>query len=146
MQFVAGHPGSTQREIARGMEMNLGTIRYHMLILSLNHKVVSFQPDGKHVRYFQNSNTYTREEQLVLSLAKRDTMRSLLKMMLEQPGLSNRELARALDLKESAVSRSLKELAGAGLVARASREDGCSGYSILSEYEQYVKSAVGFSP
>ncbi len=142
MQFVIQHPGSTLRDIARGLEMNLGTIRYHMLILGLNHKTVSFQSDGKHVRYFQNSNTYSREEQLVLSLAKREKIRYLLKIISEKPGMSNREIAHALELKESAVSRYMKELARGGVVEKAARADGGTAYSVRDNFKKHVESAV----
>ncbi len=142
MQFVVDYPGSTLREISRGTGVNLGTIRYHMFILGINHKTVTFQSDGKHVRYFQNSNTYSKEEQLVLSLSKRDKIRYLLKMIVEQPGISNQELARALGLKESAVSRYMKELSGAGIVEKAAKSAGCSAYSIKSDYVRYVESTV----
>ncbi|WP_424359959.1 winged helix-turn-helix transcriptional regulator [Methanocella sp. MCL-LM] len=142
MQFVAGHPGSTQREIARGTAMNLGTIRYHMLILSLNHKVVSFQSDGKHVRYFQNSNTYCREEQLVISLVKRDNLRELLATIAEQPGMSNRELAHALGMQESAVSRYMKELTDRGIVDRLEAPGSSLTYSINGRLAASVDRAI----
>ena len=67
MRYVVAKPGSTLREISRGMRMNLGTVRYHIFILGLNHRIVAYQADGKHVRYFINSGTYSKEEQMIMS-------------------------------------------------------------------------------
>ena len=52
MEFIASHPGSTLHEISRELGVNVGTIRYHLLVLSLNHRVATFKSDGKYVRYF----------------------------------------------------------------------------------------------
>ena len=64
LQYAVDNPGSTLREVSRGLHMNLGTVRYHMFILELNHRLVSYRADNKHVRYFINSNSYSKEEQL----------------------------------------------------------------------------------
>ena len=73
-QFIARRPGSTIYEITRGMGMNMGTVRYHMMILGANHRIVSFNDEGKFVRYFTNSNTYSKEDQLVISIMRRDSI------------------------------------------------------------------------
>lgn len=51
------------RRISKDLYLNIGTVRYHLMILSLNHRVVAYN-DNKYVRYFINSNTYRRGELL----------------------------------------------------------------------------------
>jgi len=126
LEFIAGNPGSSLYEIARGTGVNLGTVRYHLFILGLNHKIVASQTDGKYVRYFTNSGTYSKDEQLILSLMRRDAMGRVLGLMLERPGISNVEIARELDIRESVVSRCVKELSAKGVVTRESEGGGCS--------------------
>ena len=85
-RFIAGRPGSTLYEITRGTGMNMGTVRYHMMILGTNHRIVSFSDDGKFVRYFTNSNTYSKEDQLVISIMRRDSIGRILRLISRKAG------------------------------------------------------------
>ena len=142
MQYVVANPGSTLRDISRGMQMNIGTARYHMFILSLNHRVVVYQADGKHVRYFINSGTYSKEEQMIMSFMRRDGMRKILSVLLNKPGLSNVELSSEVGLQESAVSRYMKELAEKGIVVKELAPMGTSAYFLSNDGRMHVEKAM----
>jgi predicted transcriptional regulator len=141
LDFIINNPGSTLYEVARGTGMNLGTARYHLFILGLNHKIVASNIDGKYVRYFTNSGTYSREQQLVLSLLKRDSMGKILGLLSRRPGISNVEIAGEVGMPESITSRYLKELSEKGVVRNLSsgRE---RAYSIDEAYYGHVADAV----
>ena len=126
LKYVVDNPGSTLREISRGLQMNSGTVRYRPpLILGLNHRIVSNMVDDKHVRYFTNAGSYTMEEQLIISLMRRDGMRKILELLTDKPGFTNLELSRALNIQESAArSRYMKELSDKGIVIRENTSDG----------------------
>ncbi|HTY90473.1 MAG TPA: winged helix-turn-helix transcriptional regulator [Methanocella sp.] len=142
-KFIVDNPGSTLRDIARGTGVNLGTVRYHVLILSLNHRIVSYAADDKHVRYFTNSGAYSKEEQLVISLMRRDSMGRILALLKKTPGLTNIEISLSLGSQESAVSRYMKELSEKGVVTRNGASEGRSAYSINEEYKTAVSTALG---
>lgn len=124
--FIVKNPGSTLYEISRGTGLNLGTVKYHAFILRLNHKIVSSRMDGKYVRYFTDSSSYTKDEQLILSLMRRDTIGKVLSLILKKPGISNIEIARELDIRESVVCRCVKELSEKGVIAKEPAGRGCS--------------------
>lgn len=142
LRFIKDNPGSTLYEISRGIKMNLGTVRYHMLILEINHKVTQFKSDEKHVRYFVNSMALNKEEQLIITLMRRDGVRAVLGLLLERHGLSNIEISRELQMPESAVSRYMKELYGKGVVDKESICEGRYAYTISKEYEQRVSNVI----
>lgn len=142
-RYIAGNPGSTMRDISRGLGMNLGTIRYHLLILGLNHKIASYQADGKHMRYFVNSGAYTGEEQQIISIVRREGMRKVLECLLQQPGQSNKDLSAATGMRESAISRYTGELISAGLVEKIPAADGGTRYTIRAEPRDSVVNALG---
>ena len=142
MRYVVANPGSTLREISRGMRMNLGTVRYHIFILGLNHRIVTYQADGKHVRYFINSGTYSKEEQMIMSVMRRDSMRKILGTILIKPGISNVELSSEVGLPESAVSRYMKELAEKGIVVKELAPMGTSAYFLVNERRARVAKAM----
>jgi predicted transcriptional regulator len=141
LDFIVGHPGSTLHEIAHGLEMNVGTIRYHLFILSLNHRITSYKQGGKFVRYFTNSGSYTQDEQFVLSLVRRDPVRKILDLLLDKAELSPLEISEALEMHGSTTSRYLKELADRGVVAKH-RLAGRTSYSLCREFREPVAMAI----
>ncbi|WP_424358475.1 winged helix-turn-helix transcriptional regulator [Methanocella sp. MCL-LM] len=131
LQFIRENPGLTMYDIARGTGQNRGTVRYHLLILGINHKIVEHRPDGKYVRYFANSGNYSQQERTVISLMKRDVTRKVLCLLHRKPGASNGEISAELDIPESIASRCTKELADRGLIIR---EPESRGFRVKEEF------------
>jgi len=140
--YVANNPGSTAMEIARGLQMNLGTLRYHLLILSVNHKIAVHKDGDKYVRYFKNSGAYTAEERTLLSLMRREPIRRTLAMLVEKQGLSGTELSKELGVSDTAVYRHVNLLVERGIVTRELQGDRGFVYSIKAEYESYIASML----
>ena len=138
LQFVIVNPGVTAVEVARAQKMNLGTIRYHLFILTLNHKIVGHKDDGKFLRYFTNAGTYSTEERSLLSLMRREPMRKTLEQLLERPGQSNAELAQRLEISTTSTYHHLNELMARGIVKKVPNEDRSYAYTIKEEYRQQV--------
>lgn len=141
-KFVVDNPGSNMREVASALKMNIGTVRYHLFILSLNHRIVSISADEKYLRYFTNSGTYSKESQLVISLMRREGINRVLTTLIEVPGLSNREISQRSGIQESAVSRYLKELAEKGIVIKEKSAGGATSFSIADGYRAHIASAM----
>jgi predicted transcriptional regulator len=106
----------------------------------MNHRIVSYKADDKHVRYFTNSNMYNKQEQLIISLMKRENIKKILDLLVEQPGLSNLELSNELKLHESAASRYMKELIDKGIVTREPNTERMNIYTIKNEYKNVITS------
>ncbi len=140
--YITDNPGVTMYEISRGSGMNMGTVRYHMLILELNHKVVQFN-DGKFVRYFRNSNFYSKGDQLAISLMRRDTTGRILQALIESPGMTNADLCKKLDQHDSAVSMYMKELYEKGVADRQKTTEGRYAYSVKSEFAEKIIALSG---
>ncbi|OPY26883.1 MAG: MarR family protein [Methanocella sp. PtaU1.Bin125] len=137
LSYIAGNPGVTAVDIARDMSLNVGTVRYHLLILTINHKIVEHK-DDKYLRYFTNSNSYSMEERAVVSLMKREPMWRVLNTLAEKPGLSNVEISRELNISTGAASRHMNELLSKGVVTKVPQADRGYAYSIKEEYRHYV--------
>lgn len=138
LHYISGSPGSTLYDISRGLAMNVGTVRYHLLVLTINHRVKVDRAETGFSRYYTNGGSFTAEERQVISFLKRGQIERLLRTMLEKPGLPNVEIAREIGLPESAVSRYLRELAGSGLVVKGRAESGKSSYFVAEKYRQII--------
>ena len=138
LKFISANPGSTLYDIGRGLSLNVGTVRYHLLILSVNRKIRADRNAAGSVRYYANGRQYSVEEKLVISLMKRSQVGRLLKTLIEQPGLPNTEISRALGLPESAVSRYLRELADHGVVVKQRTESGKLSYIVDDKYRHAI--------
>lgn len=141
LQYVAEHPGSTMYEIARSLELNKGTVRYHLFILSVNHRIASIKADKKFVRYFPNAGSYSKDEQQLMSLLRRGTIRKVMETLLKKPGLSNVQLSAELNVPESAMSKHMKELCMKGIVDRLQQAGGVS-YCIREDVRGSVVKAL----
>ena len=140
--FILRNPGSTLYDISRALGMNIGTVRYHLFILGSNHRIVAHHTDVKYVRYFTNSGSYSREEQVAVSLVRRDVMRKILGLLIEKPGQSNVQISQALDMPESSISKYMKELSANDIVTRAPMFSGTYAFSIKDEYRLTIMSAL----
>lgn len=142
LRFIIDKPGSGLYEISQKLGINLGTTRYHLLILGMNHKVVQYRSDGKYIRYFTNSASYSQDEQFIISLMRRDGISKVLRLLLQDPGMSNVELSKALNVQESVTSRYMKELLERGVVSKAQMSDGRLAYTVKAEYNDTVGSVA----
>lgn len=142
LNYIIDNPGSTMYDISRGLGMNLGTVRYHLLILGINHCIAEHRTDNKYVRYFPNSNTYSNEQKVIMSLIRRDTIYRTLSVLLAKPGISNHDLSMELNISDSAMSGCMKELLEAGLVEKEYLPGNKTAYLIKEEYRGQIEKAI----
>jgi predicted transcriptional regulator len=140
--FVLENPGPTLYDISRSMGMNIGTVRYHLFILRMNHRIVEHHSDVKYVRYFTNSGSYSKEEQAAVSMVRREGMRKILRLLIERPGLSNMQISQALDIPESSVCRYMKELSDKRIVTKEPVYGGSYAYSIQDAQKERIAGAM----
>ncbi|MGA9140005.1 MAG: PQQ-binding-like beta-propeller repeat protein [Methanocella sp.] len=139
LELIAGRPGSTLHEIARDTSLNIGTVRYHMLILSMNHKITVHHDSTKFVRYFRNAHAYSDDEKRVIGLMRREPVRKLLSAMAGHEAMTNQEISAASGMQESSVSKYLRELISGGIIARSPAYNEKPVYSVDSRYRQTIR-------
>ena len=130
LKYLTDNPGSTLRDIARGTRINHGTVRYHVFILGVNHRITSYMADDKHVRYFTNSGMYSKEDQLIISMMRREMIKRIIQLVFIRPGLTNTEISGVTGIVDSGVSRYLKELCERGIVLKSDTAPGRYTYSL----------------
>jgi predicted transcriptional regulator len=137
--LVIERPGSTLHDIARDTGLNVGTVRYHMLILSMNHKIAAHHDGKKFVRYFRNAHAYSDDEKIVISLMRREPMKNMLSTMARKDAMTNQEISMSASMQESAVSKYLRELISIDIVVRSPANGEKPVYSIDGKYRPIIE-------
>lgn len=138
LQYVIDHPGSAANEISRATGLNHGTVRYHLSVLTLNHKVVTYEDGGKYLRYFKNSGAFTPGERAFLALARREPVRKVLEVLEAKPGLTGLEISKELGVSSTAAHRHIGLLVESGIIDRKPHIERGYVYTIKDEYRQQV--------
>jgi hypothetical protein len=143
LQFIAENPGSKQYDMTGALDMNIGTLRYHLMILGLNHRVVSYQDGARLVRYFVNNGTYSPEQMEVISLLKRNPTSKLLSALAGNTGMTGAMISTVSGLPYCEVNKYLKELVAKGVVVKESLSAERYQYRIAPGREDYIVRNIG---
>ena len=121
LNYVYSNPGATVADVAQAHSIERGTVKYHLFKLESEGKIV-LNRMGKYSRIFRNSNTYSDFEKTVIAHLQNQTSRSVLLMVLEEPGITNLEMAERLDIEKSAINWHINKFLHDGLISY--RRDG----------------------
>lgn len=113
--FIKASPGTCISEIANYIDLNRGTLRYHLNILETENMVEAHSDRGK-VRYFQNNSTYGEKEKLVISVLQNEMTRKIISKILEEECNTNRDLARTTGISKGTVTWYMKQLKDLDLI------------------------------
>ncbi|HMK46590.1 MAG TPA: winged helix-turn-helix transcriptional regulator [Methanocella sp.] len=142
LKYAEDHPGATAIDITKGLGMNIGTVRYHLLVLSLNHELIVHRDSQKYTRYFRSSAHHTSVERSLVALIRREPIRKTLQAILERPGVSSTELSRALGLSATATHRHVGLLVERGIVDRTPTRYHGFSYQVNDGYRPQVQSMM----
>lgn len=108
--FIYADPGIHLNELLRRMQLSTGTATHHLMMLEREGYIKS-RTDGRLKRF------YPAEMRLVDIPPRLEAVQKVILSTLQNnDGLSQREIARALDISYSAVNRHVKKMAAAGLL------------------------------
>lgn len=138
IKFIADNPGSRLYDVISALNMNIGTTRYHLMILSLNHILVPYQDGTSHIRYFTNSGIYSGDQMKIISVLRREPTSRLLGALAGQSGMTNASISLASGLPYSDVNRYLKELISKGIVVQEPAGKDKHQYRIAPGHEEFV--------
>lgn len=109
INYVLNTPGCTPSEISKDLEISRGCVRHQLKILKAEEKLTLLK-EGKFRRAFQNSNTFTDNEKVIVTHLKGDTRKQILLNILENPEITNQELSEKLSLDKSTTHWHIKRL------------------------------------
>jgi predicted transcriptional regulator len=112
--YVANNPGCTQAEIAMRQNMREGTVKYHLLMLETEGKIIRKRM-GKFTRLFRNSGTSDLERKIA-SRIRNEMSRNVLLAILRSPGITNQDLSERFGIEKSSVHWHIDRLLEDGII------------------------------
>lgn len=102
-------PGLHFREIQRRSGLAVGALQYHLDFLQKK-GFVSFQKEGKFVRYYAMRTKKTVENKPLMALLRQEQPRHILLFLLQRKFATNERIAQAINLSQSTTSTYLKKM------------------------------------
>jgi predicted transcriptional regulator len=101
LEYVHDNPGCTLADLSKNTGINRGTAKYHVYLLAIERKIVR-QKEGKLRYLFTNSGT-ALEKKRVYGYIMNPAKQEILKIILDNPGISNKGIADNLQQDPSTV-------------------------------------------
>lgn len=117
--YLAATPGAHFSKIRDDLSLGTGETQHHLRRL-VDAGALESVRDGDYRRFYP-AGQFSGFEQVALGYLRRSTPRGMVLELLRTPEASGADLAAALDVSPSTVSKYASEMAAAGLI---SREDG----------------------
>jgi predicted transcriptional regulator len=136
LHYIRTNPGCTIAELSKCTGINRGTAKYHLYLLYNERKVI-LRKEGKITFLFSNSSDLLGKN-LIYGYLRYPTKKEILTIILNRPGINNKEIAEMLHLEKSSVYWHLKQLLKENIISR--RWDGRNmRYSLHPEVEDIVR-------
>jgi predicted transcriptional regulator len=135
-EYISENPGCTITDVSDNLDFNRSTTKYHVLKLKY-HKVINMDKKEKSLRLFKNSATFDEHQRTTISLLKNKTRRMLLISILENPGITNGELAKKHNMNKSSIHWHISKFQKTGAINHIP-EGKLRRYYLTSPFEDII--------
>lgn len=135
-KIIEKSPGLHFREIQRRSGLAVGALQYHLDYLQKK-SFVSFQKEGKFVRYYALRTKKTVENKGLMSLLRQEQPRHILLFLLQRKFATNERIAQAVNLSQSTTSTYLKKMLEAQVIER--KKQGRKIIFLVADKEQVAQ-------
>lgn len=138
--YICQNPGIHLRGLSTEMQVKLGTLRYHLSVLQHTHKI-AVSGDNASIRFYENSGTYSTEEQQILKHLRNETTKKILGVLLDRPMVTRQDIADAVGVSGPSVSWHMKRLEEDHIVL-SRREGRLTAYEIPGPVAGYLNRQI----
>ena len=114
-ETITANPGVKFNALERLTSIKEGTLKYHLLVLSMKRKIISFGRASS-VRYFENNGRYNELEKKVFLHLQNPTTRRILEILASSPEVSRKEIAEIVGIAGPSISWHTGRLSGDGII------------------------------
>jgi predicted transcriptional regulator len=107
--YIQSNPGLTIKQLSDEQNINRGTLKYHLGQLFSNNKITLIRR-GKVSQLYHNTLSPQDKESVIASYLRReDKSPSILFSLMDNPGLTNKDLSEKFDLDKSTITDYMKK-------------------------------------
>lgn len=117
LRYIQANPGVQFRAICSSLGLSIGVVQFHLAVLQKNGLIKSICI-GKYKRFFA-AGKFSRKEMQTISTLKLETVKNILKTLLERKKVAHHELAIKLCISSQGLTWQMNRLQETGLI----RED-----------------------
>ncbi len=131
--YISSHPGASFGTIRNFLDMNDSTLKYHLIYLERNNKVIS-KREGRHRCYFCNNGSKLNYRPYLSSQLNSLTrnQQQILKIIRNKPGISKNELIKITNLNRKTLSYNLNKLIERNIIWKV-KSAGEIGYEYITK-------------
>ena len=142
-EFIRSHPGMHLRAIHRELGLAMGDLEYHLYALERQGMIKTVRR-GLH-KFIYPSGIFGDREEKVLSVLSQETPREIILNVIQNPDLSQMELAERLGLSQPTIVWHVKRLKQLGLII-SSKKGISVTYHILGDARKIVALVQSYRP
>lgn len=134
--YIQKNPGCGMVEIAKELNINRGTLTYHLVMLKEAGKIKSTKNNGC-VRYFENNGKFGEHEQKILLHLRNHTDRLILEILVRSPDVSRKDIAEMMCISGPSVTWHMNRLSSDQIV-RVQKAGRNVRYHLSSEASEFL--------
>lgn len=134
-QYIRRHPGTHVRGMAKDLGLATGGLQYHLVWLE-RHGFVKSKRVGFHRLVFPTM-VFKEEQEVILGVLSQETPRELLLNLIQDPSVTQGELARRLGFSQPTISWHMDRLVELGVVRKGKARKGLA-YEVAVRREDVI--------
>lgn len=133
---ILENPGVRMRSLSRTLGVNIGTLRYHVVVLCRMGRIVAEQNTGG-MRYYVSTNTCSDLEKKLAGYLNEHPKIRMINLILQHPGIVRKGIASRLIMSGPNVTWHMRSLTREGIV-RSERDGRNVRYYLCPDVEEYI--------
>jgi len=118
-KYILKHPGLHERELARQLNLPLGTLDYHLYYLK-KQELVTTASDGHYTQYYISGKISSKDKKLIATL-RHEALRKIIIFLLLENSSYHREICEHLKLARSTTTFHLNKLVELEIINRTQK-------------------------
>lgn len=145
LDYIKKNPGISFGVLSKEIDINRGTLSYHLKILKLYKKIKIHDEGKRYKKYFENHMKFDDDEMKILKYLKQDTPRRIIENLMERPGISRKDLSNVIGISGPAVTQYMEYLRADGII-KMEKEGQFNKYYVSTKAMQIMQNVLPKEP
>lgn len=119
LHYIRQNPSTHLRQIADNLNISLGAVRYHLVTLEKNEKIISEK--NAFYKYYFSIDTFPEHERKTLKVLHHETTREILLYLIENTNVHQNEIAEKLGITAASVNWHAKRLISLEIISMSKK-------------------------